>query len=131
MTSIWDLNGMQDRKLVAESWTVAPQVESVAVVTELTSIGSSKANFNEIPIDTPVLPLLGITTFATTFGLELSVSTTGSGSGTGLALSLVSSEEQATTNAPSIIEIMSRFNTCFGIFITISLSENAKVSEVV
>ena len=120
---------MQDRKLFEESWIVAPQVESVAVVTELTSTGSSKANFSETPIDTPVLPLLGTTTFATTLGLVLSVSTIGSGSGTGLALSLVSSEEQATTNIPNIIEIMSILNTYFDIFISVSLFKNVKVSE--
>ena len=98
---------------------MAPQF--VAVVTELISIDSSKANFTEVPIDTPVLLLLGTTALATTFGPSLSISTTGSGSGTGLAFSLVSSDEQATTIAPKSIVKMSSLRIYFCRFISVSL----------
>jgi hypothetical protein len=107
--------------LFDESWTVAPQVLSEAVVTDEISIGSSKANLIDVPIDTPVLPLLGTTALETTFGLELSISTTGSGSGTGLAFSLVSSDEQATTIAPKSMVRMSGLRVYFCKFISVSL----------
>ena len=99
---------------------MAPQF--VAVVTELISIDSSKANFTEVPIDTPVLLLLGTTALATTFGLVLSISTTGSDSGIGLAFSLVSSDEQATTIDPKSIARTSGLN--FFRFKSVHLSKN-------
>ena len=104
-----------------ESWTVAPQVLSEAVVTDETSIGSSKANMIDVSIGTPVLPLLGTTALETTFGLASSTSTTGSGSGTGLAFSLVSSDQQATTIDPKSIVKTSGLRAYFWRFIPVSL----------